>query len=76
MISIYKETELVLTKENNLIIKLFTLISNKKEEQIKNDLKKYSAKDKNTILKILEDYNLNQWAIKDEVISKLRDLVK
>lgn len=76
MITIYKETEPVLTKENELITKLFTLISNKKEDQIKNDLKKFTAKDKNNVLKILEDINLNQWAIKDEVVVKLKELIK
>ena len=56
--------------------KLFNLISTKKEDMIKNDLKKFSAKDKNTIVKLLEDIEFNQWNISQDTKSKLKELIK
>lgn len=76
MITVYKDSLNILGKEHTLIEKLFNLISTKKEDIIKNDLKKYSAKDKNTIVKVLEDIEFNQWNISQETKGKLKDLIK
>ena len=65
-----------LGKDFPLMEKLFNLISTKKEDMIKNDLKKFSAKDKNTIVKLLEDIEFNQWNISQDTKSKLKELIK
>ena len=76
MISVYKESLPCLGKDFPLMEKLFNLISTKKEDMIKNDLKKFSAKDKNTIVKLLEDIEFNQWNISQDTKSKLKELIK
>ena len=76
MITVYKEGCDVFGKENELVEKLFNLISNKKEDEIKNLMKKLSPKDKNNVIKILEDIEFNQWKINPEIIGKLKDFIK
>ena len=76
MITSYKEGVGLLGKDDALVVKLFGVISAKKEESIKNDLKKFSAKDKNNVIKILEDIEFNQWDISQETKTKLKELVK
>ena len=76
MITSYKEGAGLLGKDDALVVKLFGVISAKKEESIKNDLKKFSAKDKNNVIKILEDIEFNQWDISQETKTKLKELVK
>jgi hypothetical protein len=66
----------VFGKENELVEKLFNLISTKKEDEIKNLMKKLSPKDKNNVIKILEDIEFNQWKINPEIIGKLKDFIK
>jgi hypothetical protein len=56
--------------------KLYTIISNKKEESLRNDLKKLTNKDKAIVIKHLEDIDSNKWNINEEVIKKLNELVK
>jgi len=46
-------------------------LSNKKNEMIVNDLKKLTAKDKNAVIKILEDVKMNDWKIRKETMNKL-----
>ena len=38
---------------------------------IVNDLKKLTAKDKNAVIKILEDVKMNDWKIRKETMNKL-----
>jgi hypothetical protein len=76
MINVYKEGCDVFGKENELVEKLFNLISTKKEDEIKNLMKKLSPKDKNNVIKILEDIEFNQWKINPEIIGKLKDFIK
>ena len=76
MINVYKEGCDVFGKENELVEKLFNIISTKKEDEIKNLMKKLSPKDKNNVIKILEDIEFNQWKINPEIIGKLKDFIK
>jgi hypothetical protein len=76
MINVYKEGCDVFGKENELVEKLFNLISTKKEDEIKNLMKKLSPKDKNNVIKILEDIEFNQWKINPEIVGKLKDFIK
>jgi hypothetical protein len=76
MINVYKEGCEIFGKEDELVEKLFNLISNKKEDEIKNLMKKLSPKDKNNVIKILEDIEFNQWKINPEIVGKLKDFIK
>ena len=49
MLQVYKDTIGILGKDYDDEIKLLKLLSGKKEDEIKNQLKKFSAKDKNNI---------------------------
>lgn len=62
--------------EIKLINSLFSALSHKKEELLKNDLKKLTVKDKNLVIKILDDINFNGWQISEDTIKKLNELVK
>ena len=76
MLQIYKDSIEILGKENEDIIKLFKLLSNKKEDEIKNQLKKFTAKDKNNITKLIEEIEFNQLNISEEIMAKLREFIK
>ena len=76
MIQTYKDSCNELGQDNELCVQLFDLISNKKEEEIRNGLKKFSPKDKNNITKILEEIEQNNWNIDSELIDKLKELIK
>ena len=76
MLQIYKDTIGILGKDYDDEIKLLKLLSGKKEDEIKNQLKKFSAKDKNNITKLIEEIEFNQLIISDEIMSKLREFIK
>ena len=76
MLQVYKDTIPYLGKDNEDEIKLLKLISSKKEEEIKNQLKKFTAKDKNNITKLIEEIEFNQLNISEEIMSKLREFIK
>ena len=73
---LYKDTIGILGKDYDDEIKLLKLLSGKKEDEIKNQLKKFSAKDKNNITKLIEEIEFNQLIISDEIMSKLREFIK
>ena len=76
MVQTYKDSCSELGEDNELCVQLFDLISNKKEEEIRNGLKKFTPKDKNNISKILEEIEQNNWNIETELINKLKELIK
>ena len=76
MLQSYKDTVEILGKDYEDEIKLFKLLSNKKEKDIKNQLKKFMAKDKNNITKLIEEIEFNQLIISEEIMSKLREFIK
>jgi hypothetical protein len=74
-LSVYKDAQTYQINQK-LTTKLFLYISNKKDEQIRNDLKKLTTKDKPAVLKLIEDIENNKWKVSEEVIRKLNDLAK
>ena len=76
MLQAYKDTVDILGKDYDDEVKLFKLLSSKKEEEIKNQLKKFTAKDKNNITKLIEEIEFNQLLISEEVMAKLREFIK
>ena len=76
MLQVYKETISLLGKDYNDEIKLLKLLSSKKEEEIKNQMKKFTAKDKTNITKLIEEIEFNQLIISEEIMSKLREFIK
>ena len=76
MMQAYKDTSGILGKDYEDITKLFKLLSSKKEEEIKNQLKKFTAKDKNNITKLIEEIEFNQLIISEEIMAKLREFIK
>ena len=67
---IYKEalkTEL----KSPLVQKVFDLLSQKKEDMIKEELKKVQGKEKEIARKFLEDIRNNHWNISDQLLDKL-----
>ena len=76
MMQIYKDTIGILGKNYDGEIKLLKLLSGKREEEIKNQIKKFSAKDKNNVTKLIEEIELNQLIISGETMAKLREFIK
>ena len=62
--------------KNKLTNNLYLFISHKKEEQIKEEIKKYTIKDKNTINKHLEDINNYELKISEDLIKKMNEISK
>jgi len=60
----------------DLIEKTHFALSKRKNEQLKLDTKKYTNKNKNNIIKILEEIKLNNWKIDVEITEKLINLSK
>lgn len=85
-LSIYKEAlnlsfipQSLFTKEDSKLFleKVFNILSLKREELIKLDLKKITAKEaKNQITKILEEQEIIKWNLTEETLKKLHDMVK
>ena len=63
-------------KHKNLYDKVFLAISEKKEEFYRNELKKFNPKDRTSIVKCLEDLNLNNWIVSEEIVRKLNQIGK
>ena len=76
MLQGYKDSVPILGKDNNNMIKLKKLLSNKKEEELKNLIKKLTVKDKPNVIKMIEEIELNELDISEDVMSKLRELIK
>ena len=76
LLQVYKDTIGILGKDYSDETKLLKLLSGKKEEEIKNQLKKFTAKDKNNITKLIEEIEFNQLIISEEIMSKLREFIK
>ena len=73
---IYKESGNIEGVKPKLREKLFKFISSKKEEFYKTEIKKLSYKDKNIILRYLEDIEVNNWFISSEIMIKFKDLMQ
>ena len=76
MLQGYKDSVPILGKDNNNMIKLKKLLSSKKEEELKNLIKKLTVKDKPNVIKMIEEIELNELDISEDVMSKLRELIK
>ena len=76
MLQVYKDTIGILGKDYSDETKLLKLLSGKKEEEIKNQLKKFTAKDKNNVTKLIEEIEFNQLIISEEIMAKLREFIK
>ena len=76
MFQCYKDAVNILGNDDNNVKKLFKLISSKKEEDLKNQIKKFTNKDKANIVKIIEEIELNKLLISEETMGKLRELIK
>lgn len=63
------------TPTNDLVNQVHELISQKKESLIKNDLKKFTVKDKANLNKHLEDIKINNWNISQQVLKELSESV-
>jgi hypothetical protein len=76
IVQMYKDI-LSSSYKSELLERVFNLISRKKEEIFKNDLKKVQAsvKDsKNVAIKHLEDVRINNWSISEDLMQKMKDL--
>ena len=76
-VNLYKEVLSSKVAINHKMVEdALAIISKKKEEGWLTDLKKMSAKDKNNIIKILEEIKLNGWKIGSKVMDRFYELSK
>ncbi len=61
---------------NELIDKAFFALNMKRNEQLKQETKKFTNKDKNNAIKILEDIKLKEWKIKPKIMDLLLEIAK
>jgi hypothetical protein len=76
IVSIYKDAVNILGENNELVRKFFKYCSTKREESIQQDMKKFTIKDKNTIMKLIEEINTIKWSISESTINSLNALIK
>ena len=72
-IQIYKEVK-GNNFEHELLEKAYNHICSKKEEQYRNDLKKFTPKDKQNALKILDEIKTNGLKINEDILKKLSEI--
>jgi len=75
-IGIYKESGQVEGVRQKLREKLFQFISSKKQEFFKSEISKLTNKDKNTIIKYMEDIQENKWFVSSEIMIKFKELIQ
>ena len=74
--TLMKEYPTFTNYNQELVTSLHAIISMKKEENLKTELKKLTVKDKNAIMKHLDDIKIHDLKVSADVIQKLRDLIK
>lgn len=75
MATIYSESLSVEGLNNNLKMNLFKFISNKKNEFYNNEINKLTAKDKNTIMKHIDDIRISNFDLDQGLIVKFETLL-
>jgi len=73
---IYRDSQRIEGVKTKLKDKFFQFLSMKKDEYYKNEIKKLTTKDKNTILKYLEDIEEYKWIVSSEIILKFKELLQ
>jgi len=74
--TLFKEYPTHINYNEDLISQLHQFISLKKEELLRAEIKRFSVKDKNNIIKHLEDIENNKLKINSDVLHKLKELIK
>jgi len=75
MATIYSESLSIEGLNNNLRMNLFKFISNKKNEFYNNEMNKLTAKDKNNILKHIDDIRFSNFDLDQGLIEKYEALL-
>ena len=75
MLQSYKDTIHLLGENNPDEEKLYKIICNKKEEELKNLINRYTNRERNAAIKALEEIENNKLKISDDIIKKLKELI-
>jgi hypothetical protein len=75
MLESYKNTSKILGENYPDEEKLYKILCNYKEEEIKKLINKFTNRDKNNAIKILEEVENNNLKINEDVIKKLKELI-
>lgn len=74
-IPVYQEAKEIYGVNPKLVEKFFSFISNKKDEDLKGEIKKLTAKDKNLIQKHLEEIKEHKLNVSHDVLARLNELM-
>ena len=75
MLQSYKDTIKILGEKYPDEEKLYKIICNKKEEELNNLIKKFTNRDRNNVIKALEEVENNKLKISEDTIKKLKELI-
>jgi len=75
MLQSYKDTIIILGEKYPDEEKLYKIICNKKEQELNNLIKKFTNRDKNNVIKALEEVENNKLKISEDTIKKLKELI-
>ncbi len=75
MLQSYKDTILILGEKNPDEVKLYKIICRKKEEELNNLINKFTIRDRNNVIKAIEEVESNKICISENIIKKLKELV-
>ena len=75
MLQSYKDTIIILGEKYPDEEKLYKIICNKKEEELNNLIKKFTNRDKNNVIKALEEVTNNKLKLSEDTIKKLKELI-
>jgi len=75
MLQSYKDTIKILGEKYPDEEKLYKIICNKKEEELNNLIKKFTNRDRNNVIKALEEVENSKLKISEDTIKKLKELI-
>ena len=75
MLQSYKDTVLILGEKYPDEEKLYKIICGKKEEELTHLINKFTARDRNSVIKAIEDVENNKLNISEGIMKKLKELV-
>ena len=75
MLQSYKDTVLILGEKYPDEEKLYKIICGKKEEELNHLINKFTARDRNNVIKAIEDVENNKLNISEGIMKKLKELI-
>ena len=71
----YKNTSLILGEKYPDVEKVYKILCNYKEEEVNKLINKYTNRDRNNAIKLIEEIEQNKLNVNPNIIKKLKELI-